>query len=602
MNDMTITRAEAVSFRGRKWQIPDAPRSEMIEFKRKGANPVLARILAARGLTAMEYDAFMKPTIRELMPDPFFLLDMEPGAKRIARAIRERERIGIWSDYDADGATSAGVLGRFLRMCGHDDFTVRIPDRIREGYGPNTPGLLDMKETRGCNLVCILDAGIVAFEPLSAAADAGMEIVVIDHHMAEDTIPKAVAVINPNRKDQKPGLGHLCAAGVSFIFAVAVARELRSAGYFDGKEGRPGGVPDLMELLDLVALGTVCDVVPLKTLNRAFVARGISYLSGRKTPGIAALALAAGIEPGDEIGEQACGWILGPRINAGGRIGDSASGALLLLEEDPAVAGERATALHEMNATRKEIEAAATEAAIAQMSGRMPGVTRTLALAIVDAHEGVVGISAGRLKEQFDAPAIVLTADHEGNLKGSARSIAGFDIGHAIIEARNRGLIIKGGGHGMAGGLTLTRAQVPGLLEFVNGEIAKTGYFRDGITTSADLDLRLKDLTVEVIQDIEGLRPFGTGNPEPVVILERVSLAETRILKEKHLKMVFRDGDLTIDGLMWNVVGTVLGDEILAAHGRTFDVLGKPQINEFRGRKSPQIMVEDLRFHAAALI
>lgn len=589
------------SFRGRQWRVPEISPKTVQSLKSQGISAEIAQILAARGITPDTLASFLDPTIRDLMPDPFVLKDMEPAAKRVAAAIRKKEKIGIWSDYDVDGATSAAVLGRFLRMCGHRDFDLRIPDRIHEGYGPNTPGLLAMGQG-GCGLICILDAGTVAFEPLVAAAAAGIEVIVLDHHAAEEKVPPAVAVVNPNRKDQAPGLGHLCAAGVTFLFTIAVTRELRSGNFFDGQTGRPAETPQLMELLDLVALGTVCDVVPLTGLNRAFVAKGLPWLTKRLTPGVRALAEAAGIEPDAVIDEAACGWILGPRINAGGRIGDSASGALLLLEEDPGRAAERAVALDAMNVQRKALEGASTEAAIAQLADRVCGEDRTLALAVVDAHEGVVGISAARLREAYDAPAIVLTHAEQGLLKGSARSVPGFDIGHAIIAARQAGLIVKGGGHGMAGGLTLSQDQLPGFIAHMNAEIAKTGYWSEGVASQADLCLTLSALTVPLIESLGRMKPFGTANPEPVVILEGVEIAEIRILKEKHLKIVARDGKAEIDALLWNVVGTALGDQIQAARGRRVDLLGKPQVNSFMNRKRAQMIVDDLRLFSGSLL
>lgn len=624
MQDLGNTSASGPSFSGRNWNFPQVDAAAVAALRARGIGEHVAVLMAARGITPEEAADFLDPKIKNLMPDPYVLLDMEKGATRIAKAITEKERIGIWSDYDADGANSAAVLGWFLRMVGHDDFVLRIPDRIKEGYGPNGPGLLEMKRDEGCNLICVLDAGIVAFKPLIEAHEAGMEIVVVDHHMPADAtpvetvtegghqvtkviphqnpdhpIPVAHAVINPNRADQAPGYGHLCAGGVTFLFAIAVCRLLRNQGYFDGKEGRPGEVPSLMRLLDFVAMATVCDVVPLTTLNRAFVRTGLQILSKRSWPGIAELARAAGIEEGD-LTETHCGWQLGPRINAGGRIGASDSGALLLLEADPGRAKLMADELDALNVTRREIEAKSTEKAIEQMAGRVAGGDRTLALAVVeDAHEGIVGISAGRLKERFDAPAIVLAEDHEGNLKGSARSVPGFDIGHAIIAAAREGLIIRGGGHGMAGGLTLRRDQLEGFLTFMNAEIAKSNYYKTGVQTQVDLALPLSGITVKMIESLDVMRPFGTANPEPVVMAKGVTLNDIRVLKEKHFKLTLTDGKESIDALIWNIVGSDLAAAIEAARGETVDIIGTVSVNEFRGKKKPQMMLQDLRLATA---
>ena len=527
MNEMTMPR-ENLSFMGRTWEVREPEIAALTRLRSAGEDPLAARIMSARGIDRDTLAGFVTPKIQEALPNPMSFLGMQAAAERLARAIREGETVGIWSDYDADGATSGAILGSFLRLCGRGNFQLRIPDRIEEGYGPNTPGLLAMRDA-GCDLICILDSGTTAFEPLAAAKEAGIEVIVIDHHAAEETLPEAVAVVNPNRKDQPEGQGHICAAGMTFIFAIATTMLLRKEGWFDGKDGRPATAPDLWSLLDLVALGTVCDVVPLIGVNRAFVYRGLPLLTARGRPGIKALAAAAGIDPLAPITEKECGWVLGPRINAGGRIGQSDSGALLLLEEDPEKATARAEALHALNAERRQLEAATTEAAIEQLADRRPGVDRGLALAVVeDAHEGVVGISAARLREAYDAPAIVLSRAHDGALKGSARSVPGFDIGHAIIAARQAGILVKGGGHGMAGGLTIDQSRLADFIAFMDGEIAKTDYARNGVVSQADASLSLAEFTVAGLRGMDRMRPFGTANEEPRIVLAGAVLQEIR--------------------------------------------------------------------------
>lgn len=573
------------SFRGRRWAFPDAAGQGV---------SVSATLMRARGIPPEGEASFLSPSLKDTMPNPHSLKDMKAAASRISRAVRNGERIGIWSDYDADGATSAAILIDFLRMCGHDDVRLRIPDRVTEGYGPNIPGLLAMQRDEGCNLVVILDAGTVAFEPLEAARDAGMEIVVLDHHAAEPVLPPAIAIVNPNRQDETPGLGHLCAAGVTFLCAVAVSAELRRAAHFDGRDGRPAEPPRIGRLLDLVALGTVCDVVPLTGVNRAFVHQGCKILSGRGRPGIAALAAASGIDPGAPIGEKECGWQLGPRINAAGRIGDPMLGALLLIERDPSRAEARARDLAEMNVARKGIEAKATDAAQAVLVDRPKGA-RTLVLAVVeDAHEGVVGITAGRLREAHGAPAIVLTRDESGNLKGSARSVPGFDIGRTIMAARNAGLLVKGGGHGMAAGLTIEDRHLGAFRDFMDDAISRTDYARDGIMDCIDVGLPLADLTVDVVLGLQALRPYGSGNPEPSVAVVDVEISAIRILKDKHLKVTLTDDRDSIEGLLWNAVGTPMGDAVMAAEGARVDAMGRVEINEYRGRKHVQMILEDM--------
>lgn len=586
------------SFKARDWELLEAPAGRAAELRNAGANPLLAKVLAARGMLSEHYAAYAETLIRDTMPDPFTMRDMEKGAKRVAQAIRDKQRIGVWSDYDVDGAASAALFIEALRMCGHRDYVLRIPDRITEGYGPNAPGLLAMQADHDCQLICTLDAGIVAFDALKPAVAAGIEIIVIDHHNAaqDGSLPDGYAIINPNRVDDTSGLGHLCAAGVTFCFFVAVVRELRNSGYFDGKDGRPSDRPELMNLLDLVALATVCDVMKLHGLNRAFVRAGVPVLTSRRHPGIAALARCAEIRDDQPIDEKSCGWILGPRINAGGRVGQSDSGARLLIAEEPAEIEARARALHEINVERKDMSDAVTEAALAQLEDMRPGRDRRLAFAVVeDAHEGVVGISAGKAKEAKDAPAIVVTRDHEGNLKGSARSVGDVNIGHIIQDAAEAGLILKGGGHGMAGGLNLRDDQVDGFVAFANAEIRKTAYFREGVRSRADMAVDLKELTVAAIQSLDQMRPFGNGNEKPTMVLKSVMIDGLRVLKEKHLKVTFKAGGQRVDGLIWGVVGTAVGDAIAMHEGRFVDVLCTAEINEFNGNKSPQVMIEDIR-------
>lgn len=589
-----------ISLKNQRWHTRPHDPSLAQTYRSAGIHPEAAKILSGRDLGGISIADFLEPRLRNLMPDPYRFKDMEAGAKHLAARIRTKTRIGIWSDYDADGGTSGAILVRFLRMVGAGQAPLRIPDRIREGYGPNAPGLLEM-HSDGCETVCVLDAGTTAFEPLKAACEAGLHVIVVDHHAAEETLPAAVAVINPNRKDEQPGYGHLCAAGMTFIFCVAVARELKRDGYFDGRDGRPVNIPDLMLLLDLVALGTVCDVVPLTGLNRAFVAQGLKIMGKRGNIGLVALSQVCGLAPDAVITSADCGWKFGPRINSGGRISDSTLGARCLMTEDASEAMDLARTLEDCNTERKSLEAQATKQALEQLEGRTDTQERRLAFAIVEGHEGVVGISAARLKDALGAPAIVVTADHEGNLKGSARSVPGFDIGHAIIAARQAGLIIKGGGHGMAGGLTLKPDQVEAFCAYMDARIAQSDFSDTGVVSEADIEMRVPDLRVENIEAISQLEPFGTANPEPVVIIKSAELREIKVLAGKHFKLILAEGSAEIEALIWNVVETALEEKIRALQGSLVDVLGKPGVNEFRGNKKPQIMLDDIRPAEGAL-
>lgn len=586
------------SFRNRVWDTPEVTNMEIDALVAAGANALTAPVLAARKMDPDTVSNFLSPKLRDLLPNPSFFLDMDRAADRLVQAIEREEAITIWSDYDVDGATSAGTLGRFLDDCGHHGYDVYIPNRITEGYGPNSEGLLSLKE-KGAELVCILDAGTVAMEPLTAAHEAGLDVVVIDHHAAEEELPPAVAIVNPNRLDQEEGYGHVCAAGMTFMLVVAANLRLRKKGFFNGKNGRPDKSPDLMSYLDLVALGTVCDVVPLQTINRAFVMRGLPWLSARKLPGINALAEVA--KCGDEIDARACGFALGPRINAGGRIGESGAGAALLLEKDQEAAQHQANTLNDLNSERQDMEKSCTYEALAQVEGLFtPGETRKLAVAVVDAHEGIIGISAARLKEALDAPAFVLAPTPEGTLKGSGRSVSGFDLGAAIIKARKAGLLLKGGGHAMAGGITLERARVQEFTDFMNAEIDKSDYAEIGVISKVDSTIRIEQATTGLVDAAQSLAPFGMGNPTPRFVVSGIVLADVRILKEKHIKCIFEDPEMReagkrLEGLIWNTVGTAFGDALLNARGKIVDALGALEINEWNGRRRVQIKLDDVR-------
>jgi single-stranded-DNA-specific exonuclease len=589
---------ERRSFRNRVWSTPVVTNMAVDALIAGGANALTAPILAARDTDPESVASFLSPKLRDLLPNPSFFLDMDRAADRLVQAILKKEAITIWSDYDVDGATSAATLGRFLNDCGHQAYDIYIPNRITEGYGPNTEGLLGLKQ-KGAELVCILDAGTVAIEPLTAAAEADLDVVVIDHHAAEETLPPAVAIVNPNRLDQEEGYGHVCAAGMTFMLVVAANMRLRKQGYFNGKDDRPETAPDLMSYLDLVALGTVCDVVPLTTINRAFVMRGLPYLSERQLPGLKALAAVASCS--EEINTTACGFALGPRINAGGRIGESGAGTALLLEQDPEAAQEQARVLNDLNIERQEMEKACTKDALEQVQGQfVPGETRKLAVAVVDAHEGIVGISAARLKEALDAPAFVLAPTPEGTLKGSGRSVSGFDLGAAIIAARKAGLLIKGGGHAMAGGITLEKDKVEAFTDFVNAEIEKSDYAKIGIVSKVDAHIHIEQATTGLVDAAQSLAPFGMGNPTPRFVIEGVYLADVIILKERHIKCIFQDPQMreagkSIEGLIWGAVGTSFGDALRAAKGEIVDVLGGLEINEWKGRRRIQIKLDDVR-------
>ena len=587
--------APPLSFSGRRWVARACDtRAAALIAQAHGLPEPLARLIAVRGIAPADLDRHLTPRLRDWLPDPSVLPGMDRLAERLADAVRRGETVAVFGDYDVDGAAATALMRRFLEAVGGRAVHA-VPDRLRDGYGPNVTAFRALADA-GAQVILCVDCGSAAPDPIADIAPRA-NVLVLDHHRVEAAPVAALAHVNPTL-DTASGLDHLCAAGLAFLAAVATNRVLREAGW-----PRTLDAGGLLDLVDLVAIAAVADVVRLTGVNRAFVYRGLPLLTARGRPGIKALAAAAGIDPLAPITEKECGWVLGPRINAGGRIGQSDSGALLLLEEDPEKATARAEALHALNTERRQLEAATTEAAIEQLADRRPGVDRGLALAVVeDAHEGVVGISAARLREAYDAPAIVLSRAHDGALKGSARSVPGFDIGHAIIAARQAGILVKGGGHGMAGGLTIEESRLAEFVAFMDGEIGKTEYARIGVVSQADARLTLAEFTVAGLRGMDRMRPFGTANEEPRIVLAGAVLQDIRVLKEIHFKLVLEDRGVTVDALMWNAANLPIAREIREAIGSRVDVYGTGSINAFRGKETPQIVISDIRLTPGVLL
>jgi single-stranded-DNA-specific exonuclease len=573
------------SFRGRRWEVAEADAALAAEIARAAAvSPLTGRILAARGFSPEEARRFVDPTLRELMPDPLSLLGMADAVARVRAAVAGGERICVWGDYDVDGACSAALLVRVLRALGADP-SFRIPDRLTEGYGPNEAGVRALA-AEGVRLLVVVDAGTTAFGPLEAAADAGMDVVVLDHHAAEDALPRAVAVVNPNRRDQAPGLGHLCAAGVCFLFAVALVAAERAAGR--------RGLPDLRRWLDLVALATVADVVPLRGLNRAFVRHGLRRMSAPDVlPGIGALARAAGISGPMEAVHL--GFGLGPRINAGGRVGDAAAGTRLLVSDDADEVVEIARRLDAWNRERQEIEKACLEEARGQVDPSAP----VAFVAGEGWHEGVVGIVASRLKDAVDRPAFVFARAQDGTWRGSGRSVSGFDLGAAVIAARAAGLLLKGGGHAMAAGATCAADGLPAFRAFLEAAVLDSGVVEAGVSATADMVVPLGMLDEAVPDAMWPLEPFGQGNPTPRILVPRVRVRSAELLKGLHLRAEVEGDGRRLKAIAFQAGGTALAAGVLGAVGREIDLLGVATINEWNGRRAVEIRLEDARLSEA---
>jgi single-stranded-DNA-specific exonuclease len=492
------------SVTGRRWRARLGDERAGLAIAQRLALPEIVGATRRRGIGAGRRRAF-NPTLRDLLPDPSRFRDMDSAAERLARAVRDGEGIAVFGDYDVDGATSSALLARFFAATGQS-IRIYIPDRMKEGYGPNLPALLALR-AEGIKLVVTVDCGITAFEPLAGAADAGLDVIVIDHHVAEPRLPKAVAVVNPNRLDEAPGHGQLAAGGVAFLLAVAVNRTLRQAGWFKG--GRVE--PDLRQLLDLVALGTICDVVPLTGINRALVTQGLKVMGARANIGLAALADVARMN--EAPGTYHAGFLLGPRVNAGGRVGAADLGARLLSTDDPLEAAAIARQLDAFNAERRQIEEKVLLEAMAQAESKaLPG------LVFVSAegwHAGVIGIVASRLKERYGRPACVVALG-EGIGKGSGRSIAGIDLGNAVIAARQAGLLVNGGGHAMAAGFTAAAEKLDALRAFLAERLgAGLNGERPQAILDLDADLQPGGDTADLLRQIERLGPFGRGNGVP---------------------------------------------------------------------------------------
>ena len=574
------------SLKGKRWIKRDADdRQALALAQRYGLPEVVGRVLAGRGVGRDDAEAFLNPTLRTLLPDPSTLKGMDVAAERLGSAIMEGEAIGIFGDYDVDGATSSALLKRFIAAVGGRT-QVYIPDRIKEGYGPNTPALLKFKDD-GISVVVTVDCGTSAFEPLEAAKDAGLEMIVVDHHEAEATLPPATAIINPNRLDDDSGQGQLAAVGVAFLLVVAVNRALRSAGWY---ETRPE--PDLTGWLDLVALGTVCDVVPLTGINRALVSQGLKVMGQRRNTGLKALADVAGLKEAPET--YHAGFQLGPRINAGGRIGSPDLGSRLLGTDDADEAMEIAHRLDELNLERRGIEAAVQEAAVEEAEKVGDDLGPLVVCAGEGWHPGVIGIVAGRLKDRFNRPACVIAFDGDTGT-GSGRSVTGVDLGAAVIAACQAGILIKGGGHKMAAGFTVEKAKLEELKAFLSDRVAtdiKEGDIRP--TLYLDGAMKPKAADMNLLEILAQVGPFGAGNPEPRFVIPAAQLSYAAVVGERHVRgFVTGEGGGRLAAISFNCVDSPLGQALLNSDGAPLHLAGRLKVNTWQGRSSAQLHIDD---------
>ncbi|MDF2231548.1 single-stranded-DNA-specific exonuclease RecJ [Albimonas sp. CAU 1670] len=565
---------------GRRWVGPgvEIERLGLAIAQRLDAPEMVGRVLAARGVAPEGAAAYLAPTLRELMPDPSVLKDMDLAADRLARAAQAGETVGLFGDYDVDGAASSALLLRWLRAMGIEA-KVHIPDRMTEGYGPNVPAMTAL--AKDCSLILCLDCGTLAHEPIAAAVAAGAEVLVVDHHLGGETLPPALAVVNPNRQDESGEHGALCAAGVAFLLLVATNRALRAKGVAG---------PDLMGLLDLVALATVADVAPLTGLNRALVRQGLRVMARRDRPGLAALADVARLTSSPTA--YHLGYVLGPRINAAGRVGASSLGTRLLATDDLHEAQALAERLEQLNRERREVEAGVLDAALMQAEER--GAEGPLVWAAGEGwHPGVAGIVASRLKERFERPAVVIALDGPQG-SGSCRSVPGVDIGADVAALAAEGLIVKGGGHKMAAGLTVRADKLEAAMARLAERLARQGAGKGGAQ-----DLRLDGAlspggaTPDLVEMLEAAGPFGASSPAPRFALAGVRAGYVKPMGEGHLRMRLEGGGGSVDAVAFRVADTPLRAALVESAGAVLHVAGRLETDDWGGRRRARLRIED---------
>lgn len=552
-----------------------------------GGDDLLARLLAPRGLAAEDVDGFLNPTLRALFPDPSSFQDMMKAAELTLDAIVDGRNVTVFADYDVDGGTSSAILTRYFRAWGRE-IGLYVPDRLTEGYGPSPAAFRHLKD-QGADLVITVDCGAAAIEALAEAVEIDLPVIVIDHHLMGAEPPACAALVNPNRADDMSGQGHLAAAGVVYVFVAALNKVARERGI-----SPDSGLPDILPWLDLCALGTLCDMSPLRGANRAFVKQGLKILERGQNLGLRALADVAGIGKIESVYHAT--FVLGPRLNAGGRVGDPWLAAKLLATEDRSEAIALAERLHAHNDDRKAVESAILDQATVEAQKQLDANPEAGILIAGGEgwHPGVIGIVAGRLKDRFHLPSIVIGwGQGLGPVaKGSARSVHGVNIGDAISAAAKAGIILSGGGHAMAGGLSLEQDQLPGLKDWMQAHMAEFKQERVAARELVlDALLAASQVTTETYDKIQTLGPFGQGAPEPVFGLRNVEITHTRPIGDNHLKLTVEDAGARLDALVWRCMGTPLGDALLQ-RGRVH-LAGRLKDNEWNGRRTAQFEVID---------
>ncbi len=547
---------------------------------------ITAKLLSIRKIKKDSVQSFLEPSIKNLIPNPNTLRDMEKTTLRLLKAINENERIGIFGDYDVDGASSTAIIGNYLKMI-KQDFEVYIPDRKSEGYGPSIKSFQNLINKK-VNLIITVDCGTMSFDAIDFANKNNLDVIVLDHHQSEINLPKAHSIINPNRFDDKSKLNYLCAAGVCFMTLISINSALRKKGWFLEKKIKE---PNLLDFLDLVSLGTICDVVPLIGLNRALVKQGLKIINLKKNLGLKTLIDLCKIET--KASTYHLGYIIGPRINAGGRVGKCSHGANLLLNNNPKESFQIATELEQFNLDRKELETDLLNVVLNTVNINLNDPV--LVLHGDNWHEGVIGIIASRIKDKFNKPTIIISL--KGNIgKASARSILGFDIGAVILAAIQDKIIIKGGGHKMAGGFSIEKTKIHKFKDFIikkfkkkiDKNLGKNNIYLDSLISASALNL-------DFYKKVEKLSPFGSGNPEPRFIIENLKVLKSLIVGKNHIKSILlsKDGS-TLKTIAFNSYDTDLGQLLLNNKKNTFNIVGKLSLNEWKGEKNVEFIIDDI--------
>ena len=576
-----------VSLSGKNW-ILKKYNDEDIKFIKENffLDEITSKLLSIRNIKKDEINSYLNPSIKNLLPNPNNLIDMEKSTQRLFKAIVNNEKIGIFGDYDVDGATSTALLGNFFSEI-NLDYEIYIPDRKKEGYGPSIKSFKELIGNK-VKLIFTVDCGTLSFEAINYAKNSDVDVIVLDHHQSEIKLPSAFSIINPNRLDDKSNLKYLCAAGVSFMFLVAMNRLLRSNNWYKNNDIKE---PNLINYLDLVSLGTVCDVVPLTGLNRAIVKQGLKIIKSKKNLGLKTLLDICKIESNPSI--YHLGFILGPRINAGGRVGKCSHGANLLLNKDPKNAFKIASELNFYNKERQLLENDLLKKILNQTKDFSEDPV--LILSGNHWHEGIIGIVAARLKDRFNKPTIIISLN--GNIgKASARSIVGFDIGSIIIAATQENILLKGGGHKMAGGFSIKPENIQKFKDFVFRKfkninedlLSKKPLLLDSIISPSAVNL-------EFYNKVDLLSPFGSGNPEPKFVIEDLKTINGKIVGEKHIKSVLlgKDGS-SIKSIAFNAVENDLGGYLLKKNNKTFNIAGKLSLNEWKGQSNVEFIIDDI--------